>query len=227
MANRKTMYTVACIADLQMVNQTVMNWLSANGFEFVVKSGYKYYKSGNALISACRCFEYYFQGNQLIIYAYLRSPNNPFPLDNGMVGVVQTAPYVSIIEQLVNAITGLNGQMQQPQYQQAMGQGTPYYNENVQNNNGYATTQTASYAKPITNQNATCASLSLFMSFACLFMGLMGNLVSVFVIAITIYLGILGLKSEKKTKSVIALAITGIGVILVLLIACGVINSIL
>lgn len=107
MAKRKTEYVVNFNADPNSVYQLVTNWLSANKFVLKEKYDTKFYQSGDGIFTTARCFEFYFQANQLIIYAYLRSPKNPFPLDNGMVGSLNTTPYINLINELINKINTL------------------------------------------------------------------------------------------------------------------------
>lgn len=106
MAKRKTQYTVPFQADVQTVNAVVTSWLQANGFVHKEEDGFQYYVSDNMMTGA-RCFEYYFQGSQIVMFGYLLSPKKPFPLDNGIVGIAQTAPYVNMIKDLTQKILQL------------------------------------------------------------------------------------------------------------------------
>ena len=118
MAKRKTQYVVNFTADPTLVNQTIASWLSANKFAYKEKYDTKYYQAGDGFWTTAECFEYYFNGNQVIIYAYLKSPKKPFPLDNGMVGAANTTPYMNKIKQLISAIDGLSAVASSPYAQQ-------------------------------------------------------------------------------------------------------------
>ncbi len=235
MAKRKTTYTINFTADQMLVNNTVLSWLNVNGFQLVEKDNYKYYRAGNNMISAYRCFEYYIQGNQLTILAYLKNPKNPFPLDNGMVGVVQTAPYVSLIEELTNAIAGLGMQAQiqyqqgyqqpqpQMQYQQNQYQQPQIYN-NVQTYDKNGNLVQTSFAAQNAERQGRCATWAFWMGLASVLIGFMGMAFGWFVIIVTYYLGVIGLKSPKKNTAIAAIALTTIGTIIAVLVMAGMIQ---
>ncbi len=250
MAKRKTQYTINFTADPQMVNAIVCDWLNQNGFQYVEKDGCKYYRSGSGMVGAIRCFEYYFQGNQLIILAYLKGPKNPFPLDNGMVGVVQTAPYVAIIEALTNAVCNAgmvqnsqyNGQPQyntQMQYnQEAQYSSQPQYNQpqayQQMNTNTYNNVQTydkngninnTSFAAQNDERAGKCATLAMWMGIGNLFVSLTGKVFGVFILVVMFYLTFIGMKSSKRKTAIAALVLSIIGAILLLLAMFGVIGG--
>lgn len=238
MAKRKTQYTVNFYASPQEVNSLVVNWLNTNNFKYIEKDGLRYYRMGNPMVNTCWFFEYYIQGGQLTILAYLKSPKKPFPLDNGMVGILQTAPYVSKIEELTNLIARLDAQyvqptyinqmQNQPQYMPQQNAGEQFYNNSPTYNNVqlYDTN-----GNPISNsiseenekRNEKCAMWAFFLSIASLaavFVGMIGMLV----IFVTFCLANLGLKSKKSIFATLAIAITMLSLALGILSFMGLIN---
>lgn len=137
MAKGKTSYTISFQANPQTVNEIVQSWLSANGFKLVTEEGIQVYLAGDGIITAKRYFEYFISGNQINMQAYLRSVKKPFALDSGLVGAVNTTPYISLIQELSTAI------------QNAPAQGNPAQSYNgqpqPQANNGQPNSQPQQY----------------------------------------------------------------------------------
>jgi hypothetical protein len=219
MADRKTQYSVHFKPDVQTVNGVVVAWLQANGFVYTEKDGYKYYLS-NDMISGARCFEYSFEGDKLVIYGYLKSPQKPFALDNGLLGAMGTAPYANLIKELINKISslppmsmdqtqpnvsGMNSIPQQPvmgeQQNAVVAAAAQSFDDAAEKRNGYFAI------------GAFCASLLSILLF-------FSNTVAVggleYVIIFTI--AIMGLKFRKKKGfSIAALIITSISVLIFIL----------
>ena len=212
MAARKTQYSVNLNADIQIVNGVILEWLSANGFQYMEKDGFKFYRSGDNMMTSARFFEYYFQGNQLLIYAYLKSPKKPFPLDNGMVGALQTTPYVNLISELISAINNLpvaSGQAGNVQYQ--TNQTVQYQQVGTQN----AFQEQADKR----NKNSAIGALALgILNFLLAFGGLK---LGVFVVVVAYVLAIQGLKAKQKGIAIAALAVITLSLVLDILIMTG------
>ena len=213
MAKRKTQYIIDYNADVQIVNATIQNWLSANGFIFYEKDGLKAYRAGD-MFSGYRFFEYYFQGNKLLIYAYLKSMKKPFPLDNKFVGIAVTVPYVNKIEELANAINYLS--MQNSVLQQS---NTTGLNNQVGNVYG-----TSTFSEKKEKQSVTCAKTALYFGISSLVVAISGFWITVLCIFMGYYMGYLGLNSTKQNTAVVGMIINTIGLLLLILVMAGIIS---
>lgn len=217
MAKRKTQFVVSFNTDPKVVYQVVNNWLNANKFVYKEKYNTKYYQSGDGIWTTSRCFEYYFQGNQLIIYAYLKTPKNPFPLDNGMVGALNTTPYMNLINQLVETINNLNPVGQDVYNQQGYGQQMypqPSYSQVQQAN--------SKIFEEADKRNRNTAIGALAVSILNVLIMLLGYVYWV-VLIIGFVLSVQGLQAKNKILGILSLLINTIILILFILIQAGVI----
>lgn len=212
MAKRKTQFVVSFNTDPNVVYQVVNNWLNANKFVYKEKYDTKYYQSGDGIWTTSRCFEYYFQGNQLIIYAYLKTPKNPFPLDNGMVGAINTTPYMNLINQLVETINNLSVSNQVTYGQQRYSQ--PNFAQVQQAN--------SKIMEDADKRNRNTAIGALAVSILNVLILLLGYVYWV-VLIIGFVLSVQGLQAKNKILGILSLLINTIILILFILIQAGVI----
>lgn len=215
MAKRKTQYIINFAADPTLVNQTIINWLNANKFVYKEKYDTKYYQSGDGVWTTARCFEYYFQGNQVVIYAYLKSPKKPFPLDNGIVGAANTTPYINLINQLVSAINGLSAAGQLGYEQQGYGQPTYAQAQQVQQAN-------ANFAADADKRNRNTAIGALLLGILNVIILLTGY-VYWFVLICAFILAIQGLQAKEKWIGIFALVMDIVVLLVFILVKAGII----
>lgn len=97
--DNKTQY-VFMVNDIQYTNNVIQQWLISNGFTYIDKDGSQYYQAGDGFFVAKRFFQYVFNGNQLIIYAYWKSHKKPKPLKDQFYGWAVILAYKNQLEQL-------------------------------------------------------------------------------------------------------------------------------
>lgn len=211
MAKRKTQYVLQFQADPNAVNNIILSWLQTNGFKFKEKYDTKYYQSGDGIITTSRCFEYYFQGNQLTILAYLKTPKNPFPLDNGMVGVVNTMPYANLIQELMNTINNLSNQ--NVAYAQNFGGQNPSTVQ-MQGQQQYTNQAISNFEAENDKRQGNCAIWGLVLGCLNILLCLAGYSFGLFVLFIAYYLASMGLKSSKRGIAIAAIIIITCSLIL-------------
>lgn len=212
MVSRKTQFVVNFKGDPHNVYQLIMNWLKVNRYVYKEKYNTKYYQVGDGFWNTAEFFEYYFGENKVIIYAYLRSPKKPFPLDNAGAGSAGS-PYMKRIMQLVSAIEGLSAAA------------SPYAQQQ-----GYAEESQRRQLEMINNNlEAEADKKGLFISIGALVCGIL-NIVILFkgyvlwyLIIAGIVLSLEGLKSRNKLISICALVLTGFVVLVFILVRAGVI----
>lgn len=82
-----------------------------------------------------------------------------------------------------------------------------------------------SFAEQNSKRAGQCATWALWMSIGSLLIVLLGQMIMWFVIIVTYYLAILGLKSPKRNTAIVAIVITSIGTLIALLVMAGVVPA--
>ncbi len=212
MAKGKSQYVINFSADPQLVNQTVCNWLNENGFKYMEKYDCKFYRKGDGIWTTSRCFEYYIQGNQLTILAYLKTPKNPFSLNSGVVGAANTAPYLSLLSTLTDKINSLPPANMQYDGGYANNQ---YYQQPI---NG----QTGSDLKASAEKGAMAGSIvGICIGLLNILLGFAGYQLGVIWIILGLVFAISGLKSDNKILGISAVAIMVISIIVYIMLMTG------
>lgn len=212
MISRKTQFVVKFKATPFMVNQLITNWLNVNKYVLKEKYNTRYYQVGDGIWTTAECFEYYINGNQVIIYGYLKSPKKPFPLDNAGPGSANS-PYIKRITQLIALIEDLSDAA------------SPYAQQQ-----GYAEESQLRRMEMInTNLKAEADKKGLFISIGALVCGILNILILFrgyvlwYLVAAGIGLSLEGLKSRNKLVSISALVLTGLVILTFILVRAGVV----
>lgn len=203
--NKKTQYVINFNADPKDVIAVITSWLVSKGARYMQEDGILYYEMGDAFIGK-RSFEYYIQGNQLIILAYLRTPRKPSSLQRGMVGAAATVPYDNSITQLLQSINGLS-QSNVVSVQQSVGFASAQSQQLNQGQN-YINQTVNSFSEASASRMDKMAIGAFAFSLADLFITLFGFTFGALLLILSYYFGYLGLKSNKKTLAVLSMVIT-------------------
>lgn len=107
MKKGKSIYQFPFSVEPELVKQTIMNWLGANGFTLKEKDG-KYYYQEYDPISGRRLFEYYIQPGMVTIYAYIGKYKKPYLLDDSFAGSVPKSAYKELLAPLMQTLSGYN-----------------------------------------------------------------------------------------------------------------------
>ncbi len=209
MVSRKTQFVVDFKGDPSNVYQLIMNWLKVNKYVYKEKYNTKYYQLGDGFWNTAEYFEYYFGENKVVIYAYLKSPKKPSPIDNGGFG----SPYMKRIMQLVSAIEGLSAAA------------SPYAQQQ-----GYAEESQRRQLELInSNLIEEADKKGLFISIGALVCGIL-NIIILFrgyvvwyLLIAGIVLSLEGLKSKNKLISISSLVLTGLVILTFILVRAGVV----
>ena len=137
MSQGKTEFKFRVNADITVVESLIRNWLNANGFSFQPKPGANYYAFNDPMLKGKRGLEYYINGNEVTILAYLGTYEKHQDLE-GFVGALPKQAYRNelnpLFEELkklesgrtpnmANAAPNAQGNMPNPGY--PAGQGYP------------------------------------------------------------------------------------------------------
>lgn len=116
MSKGKSEFKFIVNANPNMVNNVIQNYLSINKFNRVqTNDGANYYLFNDPLLVGKRSIEYYINGNEVAIYAYLGDYNNPKPLE-GFVGALPKQDFKNNLFTLFNELKKLNNVNVQPQF---------------------------------------------------------------------------------------------------------------
>ncbi len=195
MGVEKTVYTFQ-INDTQAAYQLIMNYLNTHSFKFVDKNGmprYEYYD----YLTAKRFFEFYFQGNQVTICAYLRSVKKPMPIDSGSMAWAVKKAYREQLSPLLDGLSRLSmgaNQFADPMQSVAFGQ-------SVVNNANIA------FQNKTTNNMETMAIVSFVLAIIGTILCCFGFIYGVAILFIQIWTAIVGMKSRHWPLSVTSLVL--------------------
>ena len=124
MRQNRSRYDLVMNCDMNQVNQLIQSYLSSTGFKFIQKSKESYYRGGDS-IKGYWYFNYFINGNNLTIFAWLKGLFSEIKLDNGFYGAVTKMPYKNSLNVLFQELSRLNSQYG----------GNNNMNNNMNNNN--------------------------------------------------------------------------------------------
>lgn len=199
MAKAKSQYNFIINADANVINQIIFDYLRANNFQQKQENGCVYYEQYNALTGRC-LFEYNIAGNQVTIWAYVGSYKSPKEL-SGFVGALPKQAYRDSLQLLFNHLEALNHPQNNAPQQQAFD-----YQPNMQQANAFEQQSKKS------RDNWTIAGFVI--SIVGLFLSFFGIVYGVIIIVLEYYLGITGLKSNRKGLAVATIVLSSISLLI-------------
>ncbi|MBD5529533.1 MAG: hypothetical protein HDR02_14185 [Lachnospiraceae bacterium] len=107
MKKGKSTYQFPINVDPNLAQQTIMNWLGANGFDLKEKDGNYYYQYYDPVIGR-RLFEFYIQPGMVTINAYLGKYKKPYLLDDSFAGSVPKSAYKTALAPLFQTLSSYN-----------------------------------------------------------------------------------------------------------------------
>lgn len=217
MAREKSCYRFVFNCDPAIVKRIIDDYLRANNFKFKQKNYGSFYQASN------RFLEYYFSGNMVMIYAYINSYKHPYPLDDSFTGVIPKQAYKEALIPLFSALDQLgapqnNPYMMQNGYQQMNGMpvnGDPMNPMAMAGQPGSPALQR--FSAENTKQKDTMAIVSFIISIFGLGLAFVGYVYGLWILAIEIYMAIIGLKSNKKGLAIAALCLCGSSIVILVI----------
>lgn len=190
----KTVFQFTFNMDMNVVNQSIQNFLMANNFHLTEKNGARYYLWKDP-VSGKRFFEYNIYGNHVTIWVYLRSYKKPLPLDDKYYGSLTKIAYRNMLEPLITALQNMSA---------------PMYNEQMTQNQQYATPTpgTANVNNFQTNSIAAKEKflpVALFLAIASILTAVLGYTITIFTVIVAAAFGFNGRNTSKKGLSILIL----------------------
>ena len=209
-ARGKTNYTFTVNANPQAINNLMHNFLKANGYNIANQDGITYFQYFD-VIWGNRFLEYYIQGNQITILAYIGTFKKPTLLDDSFVGMAAKQDYKNKLLPLFEELKKLNNN--EGIYTQQTTEQVTFANVNTQETtNG----QVNQFADNVNKRNEGMAIAGFVMSIVGLLLSCFGVTFGVIIILLEIYFAIMGLKTSKKGFSIATFVISGVTLLILI-----------
>ena len=210
MARGKSNFTFTVNANPQAINNLMHNFLKANGYNIANQDGITYFQYYD-MIWGNRFLEYYIQGNQITILAYIGTFKKPTLLDDSFVGIAAKQDYKNKLLPLFEELKKLNNN--EGIYEQQTPEQVSFANVNTQETtNG----QVNQFADNVNKRNEGMAIAGFVMSIIGLLLSCFGVTFGVIIILLEIYFAIMGLKTSKKGFSIATFVISGVTLLILI-----------
>lgn len=202
MSKGKTEFHFTVNADPTLVEAVIRNYLYANKFAQQPREGANYYFFNDPMIKGMRSLEYYINGNEVKILAYVGTFEKPHTLE-GFVGAVQKQSYRNDLNPLFEELKKLeNASPQAVEAAAAMGQANPYdVNTPVQNDS------LNTFMEQNDRKKETQTIIGFVVSLVGLLLSCFGFTYGVILWILEFYFAIQGLKTKKKGLAIATIVI--------------------
>lgn len=209
MKKGKSVFNFVVNADEMSIHGLMQSFLSANGFVAKQESGYTYYLQQD-LMWGNRFLEYYINGNQVTVLAYIGRANKPLLLDNSFAGSMPKQEYKKLLNTLFSALNELNANAGQMGAQNVVAQnmgaaGTMYSGQ-----------QANQFAQNVNKSKENMAIAGFIISLIGLVLSCFGYMVGAIIIALEIYFAVNGLKTSKRGLSIATFVICGVSILILI-----------
>ena len=109
MKKGRSQYNYSFNCDMNQVNQLIQSYLNANGYKFIQKKSESFYRGGDQM-KGYWYFNYYINGNNLTIFAWVKGLLGELSLENDFVGNLTIMPYRNSLNILFQELNNLNSQ---------------------------------------------------------------------------------------------------------------------
>lgn len=204
MSQGKTEYKFQVNADMNMVETVIRNWLAVNKFSVKPEFGSTVYAFNDPIVKGKRGFEYYINGNEVTILAYVNTYKKPQALE-GAVGALMKQGYKNELTPLFEEIKKLeNGDTVNvnPMYDGTQAVGTSAQDSSLN-----------TFMEKNNKSQETMAILGFVLSLVCLLLTCFGGLFMGLFVVIAIYLAIQGLKTSKKGLAIATIVLGSVNIL--------------
>lgn len=219
MKKGKSTYQFPFSVEPELVKQTIMNWLGANGFTLKEKDGNYYYEESDP-VSGRRLFEYYIQPGMVTIKAYIGKYKKPYLLDDSFAGSLPKSAYKEMLAPLLKTLSGYNmpaGGNGQPGADSAAYQVQP--NAGAVSTAGGAQPGGGNYEDFANAKSKSQEKLAVFgfvLSIIGLLFSLVGYSFGLVLYVLEFYFAACGLKTKKKGLAIATFILAGISIVILL-----------
>lgn len=214
MSQKKTEFRFTVNGDMSVADTIIRNWLLANQFAPKAKPGANYFAFNEPMLRGKRGFEYYFNGNQVLILAYVGTFERPQPLE-GFVGAVMKQDYRKDLSTLFEELKKVENGM-------PTDNATAYQNPAPNANGTYQAPPMPSdslqtFTEQANKRQETLVIVGFVLSIIGVLISCFGLLYGAIIIAMELYFAIQGLKTSKKGLAIATLVLAGVSVLIFIL----------
>lgn len=224
MKKGKSTYQFPFSVEPELVKQTIMNWLAANGFTLKEKDGNYYYEDYDP-VSGRRLFEYYIQPGLVTIKAYIGKYKKPYLLDDSFAGSIPKSAYKELLAPLMQTLSGYNmpaGDSSQPGANPASAAGAAYQvqpNAGTVSNAGGAQPGAGNYEDFANAKSKSQEKLAIWgfvLAIIGLLLSFVGYALGLVLYVLEFYFAACGLKTKKKGFAIATFVLAGISILILL-----------
>lgn len=222
MSQKKTEFRFQVHADATLIDGVIRSWLMANQFSFVAKPGANYYAFNEPMLRGKRGFEYYINGSDVIILAYLGTYEKPKALEGFVAAVMKQeyrnsmAPLFEELKKLDNA-GAANMAADTCNTAQPGGNVSPYGSYNAApNTNAMPGNSLNTFMEQNTKKQETMVIIGFIMSLVGILLSCLGATYGVLLIILEYYFAIQGLKTKKKGLAIATIVLASVSIVLFL-----------
>lgn len=221
MEKGKSTYQFPFSVEPELVKQTIMNWLGANGFTLKEKDGNYYYEEYDP-ISGRRLFEYYIQPGMVTIYAYIGKYKKPYLLDDSFAGSIPKSAYKEMLAPLLQTLSGYNmpaGGNGQPGADPAAAAYQVQPNADAVSTSGGAQPGSGNYedfANAKSKSQEKLAVWGFVLSIIGFLLSFAGYAFGLVLYMLEFYFAACGMKTKKKGLAIATFVLAGISIVILL-----------
>ena len=194
------------VNDINQANQVIQDFLRLNNYSQIGQSHYQFY---DPVLIGKGNLEYYINGNQITILAYIGDASKPVPLDNSILLAMGKQGYLHKLKPLFENLSNNSGAPMN------VNQNTQYGQPQQANYNQYGQPQQASNVfKSMKANNNKFAGIALAASIFNVILALCGIMLGIIPEMIIFYLAYLGTQSEKKTMAIVSIVINSLAMLI-------------
>ena len=215
----RSSYNFIINCDPNAINNLINNYLDANNFALTNKKGETFYKGGDAMLGY-KGFSYTYNGNNLIIYAWVIGALGDFNLESNTLNIVASEYRNSLnslfleIEKLNNGGMNMNNQYNQNNMNNYNNQN--YQNNNMNNNPNMVNSSNTFYNENIKKKETMC-EIGFWLSLAGLLASFLGVAFGIILYILDFYFAAQGLKTRKKGKAVATIVLSIVSIIIIII----------
>lgn len=205
MKRGKTEFTFTVNVEPDRIEGVIRSYLQANKFKKIPKPGANYYYFNDPIIKGKRSIEYYIEGKQVRILAYLGKYENPMALE-GMVGCLPKQAFKNELEPLFSELKKMSLE-------------SGSVNDTYTAENSYAATvdpKLNNFVEEVNKKKNTWTIIGFVMSIIGILLSFVGITYGAFLLLIELYFGVQGLHSDQKGLAVSTIVLAFLSIILLI-----------
>lgn len=217
MSKTKTEFRFTVNADMAMVNNVIQNYLAVNDFSPKPKANANYYYFNDPLIKGKRSFEYYINGNEVLILAYIGTFERPHGLE-GAVGALPKQSYRNDLAPLFEELKKMDqqGQGMNGMPNQGMN-GMPNQNMYANPNSMAQANAIDSFVEHSNQKKETWTIVGFVISLLGLVLSCFGMSYGIVLLILEFYCGIQGIHTKKKGLAIATIVIACVSIAILVL----------